>query len=112
MTRRIRTIQQDNVAGRASLILLVGVVFCPGTGSAVADASEPNDTLKTATPIVIDGFGSVRVGGFVGDGPWADRDVDIYRFEIEESLDPPVRAQFETDRHGSELDAYVRLFDS
>jgi hypothetical protein len=74
-------------------------------------ASEPNDTLDTATTIPLQGSGSYRTGGFIGDGPWGERDVDWYRLDLPEILPTPLRLTARVEASFDDLDPAIRLLD-
>jgi hypothetical protein len=75
-------------------------------------ADEPNDTLATATPTGLTGVGSCTTTGFIGDGDWGDRDVDLYAFEISEGTPLPVRCTVDVPAAEIGMDGFLRLFDS
>jgi subtilisin family serine protease len=70
---------------------------------------EPNDTIATATPALLDADTSV-FSGVIGDGEHGPRDVDLFAFELEagDLLEVVVTAA----AAGSSLDSYVNLFDA
>ena len=91
----------------ATFLLALGTVS--PMASAVED--EPNDTLVTATTTGLSSFGSVTIADVtLGNGDWADRDVDIFSFEIYEPTPRPVRLIVEVESKSPELDVFVRLF--
>ncbi len=70
---------------------------------------EPNDTLATATPALLDGDESV-FAGVIGDGGNGPRDVDLFAVVLEagDLLEVVVTAA----ATGSSLDSYLSLFDA
>jgi hypothetical protein len=105
----IRTSMRAMRRGNVTLTILLAFVVTPPATSMAED--EPNDTLYTATTTGLSGLGSVTITGvMLGNGDWADRDVDLYSFEINELTPRPVRLIVEVQSKTSELDAFVRLF--
>ena len=91
----------------ATFLLALGAVS--PMASAVED--EPNDTLTTATITGLSGLGRVTIADVpLGNGDWADRDVDIFSFDIYEPARRPVRLIVEVASESREFDAFVRLF--
>ena len=78
-----------------------------------ANATEPNDTIATATSAGLVGEGTTFVGnGVVGDGDWLDRDVDIYSFELDPETTFPVLVTVEAISETSDFDGFLRFFDA
>lgn len=73
---------------------------------------EPNDTLGTATPLILAGTGQARLDDlFMGDGDAAASDVDIFRVF---ATGPSVLTADVLARRlpvSSSLDSYLRVFD-
>lgn len=84
----------------------------------VAPAQEPNDDIFTATPLRSDSEpiqGSVYVSRWetVGDGAYADRDVDMYYFVVDKQALPlqvSISVAYLNSGIGV-IDPYVRLWD-
>ncbi len=90
-------------------ILLVAVT---ASASAYAYPDEPNDTLANATTVESFGIGSQTIiEAVIGDGPFAARDVDLFRIVVEESA-PPFLLTVEASTGDAFFDPFLRLFDA
>ena len=71
---------------------------------------EPNDTLATATEALVGGANEQVFSGVIGDGAQGSRDVDLFSMVLVagQTVDVEVVAQVS----GSDLDSYLRLFNS
>ena len=88
-------------------------MLCVVGASALSQASEPNDTVSTATSSGLVGIGTALIEGVeLGDGDWVDRDVDLYAFEIDKPTALPVLVTIDMASSSPGLDGYLRLFDA
>lgn len=89
-------------------ILFVGL----GIAAPVSEQDEPNDELVMATATGLADIGTVVLADRVlGDGDWADLDVDLYSIEITPGASLPILMTATIDSPPNDLDAYLRLFD-
>ncbi|MCH8252964.1 MAG: hypothetical protein IID36_10980, partial [Planctomycetes bacterium] len=67
--------------------------------------------MATANATGLVELGTVTIdGAFLGDGDWADRDVDFFSFQISPPTLPPVFLTVEIVSDDENLDAFLRLF--
>jgi len=71
---------------------------------------ELNDTIATATDTGLSGAGTVTMSGFVGDGYYGARDVDL--FKVEAGAGDKIIADVDAYLIGTGLDPVLRLFDA
>jgi len=73
-------------------------------------AYEPNDTIATATDTNLSGIGATTQTGFIGDGYYWHRDVDLFRVEVEDNS--VIHADIGSVIYDQSLDSILRLFDA
>ena len=72
---------------------------------------EPNDTMATATPVVVSD-GTAAATAVIGDGARAVKDVDLYSIRLERGQGLTVAIEARSLPTPSPLDSVVRLFDA
>lgn len=78
------------------------------TAALVADVGDTIGTASRLPEIV----GEVRVSGFVGDGLFGNRDVDLYRVTLLANQRLAIDVDARSLSGSSTLDSYVRVFDA
>lgn len=74
---------------------------------------EPNDTLSTATPLLLTSVNSVTLDDlFIGDGSNPAADVDMFRFYVSSPSLITIDLRARRLPAASNLDSFIRLFDS
>ncbi|HBY80779.1 MAG TPA: hypothetical protein DEG47_28065, partial [Cyanobacteria bacterium UBA11148] len=74
--------------------------------------SEPNDTLAQSTNTGINGAGSFSDSGVVGDNGNVGSDADVDLYQVQLNAGDFLRVDIDAEAIGSDLDSYLRLFDS
>lgn len=77
----------------------------------VRNLTEPNDTLTNAIPVA-GVSGRIALDGTIGDGPYASRDVDIYKVELAAGQPLTIDIDAKSLPEGSALDSFVTVFDA
>ena len=89
----------------------------PAVTASLADPIGGSDVISKAVPIGVTGGAVVVTGvGTIGDNPnlltGIDRDIDLFRLDLEAGSTLSLTASSTTVPGGSSLDTYLRLFDA
>ncbi len=76
----------------------------------LADDTEQNDTLATAMATGLGGIGQVQFAGWIGNGAYGTKDVDMYEFTA--ASDMLLTVDLDTASDGSTLTGGVRVFNA
>ncbi len=99
---------------RRAAVAAAFLVFSVLGTKASAGTQEPNDSIATATPLGLSGFGTAGVHTeSVGDGPAGESDVDLFALTIPPELALPARLTvFVRAPAFGGVDGFLRLFDA